>query len=220
MLPHDEKGCSVIAIGNANTGPDRARSTPRGVDRKTVPGPDLQHWKWTKPWGLHTSYAGTTATITVPNSLSSGQIVRISGVTSTGSAIPTGYNGAFVVLSETSSQFTYTLGSNPGMYASGGTIEASPWGTSSTYQTGHTFDSIGESVSTTAPATSAAPSGIETTFSYDTAGNETSTTDSNGVTTTNSYTPEGQISSTSYSGSSAPTVTRVYDATGNQTSMV
>src|SRR5579872_5350423 len=61
MLPHDEKGCSVIAIGNANTGPDRARSTPRGVDRKTVPGPDLQHWKWTKPWGLHTGETETLA---------------------------------------------------------------------------------------------------------------------------------------------------------------
>ena len=86
-------------------------------------------------------------------------------------------------------------------------------------QTTYSYDSAGEQVSTTTPATTAAPSGATTTSTYDPAGNKLTTTDPNGVTTTRTYTPLNQASSESYSGSSAHSVTYSYDATGNKTGM-
>jgi RHS repeat-associated protein len=95
----------------------------------------------------------------------------------------------------------------------------SPWQTSSAYQTGYSFDSLRQLVSTTRPATAAAPSGQTTSYAYDPAGNQTSSTDPNSVTTTTTYTPLDQVASVSYSGSAAHSVSYAYDANGNRTSM-
>jgi RHS repeat-associated protein len=94
-----------------------------------------------------------------------------------------------------------------------------PYQTSSPYQTGYEYDSAGELVSQTAPATTWAADGQTTTYSYDADGNQLTSEDPNGVTTTNTYTPLDQLSGTSYSGSSAPSVTDTYDADGNRTQM-
>ena len=52
------------------------------------------------------------------------------------------------------------------------------------YQTTYSYDSAGELVSTTTPATTAAPNGATTTSTYDPAGNMLTSTDPDGVTTT------------------------------------
>jgi trimeric autotransporter adhesin len=90
---------------------------------------------------------------------------------------------------------------------------SSPWQTSSAYQTGYSYDSLGELVSKTTPATSAAPDGATTTYTYDPAGNELTVTDPDGDTVTNSYTPRDQVSQTTYS-DSTHAETYVYDANG------
>jgi RHS repeat-associated protein len=98
-------------------------------------------------------------------------------------------------------------------------VSSSTYPSQAAYQTTYGYDSAGEPVTTTTPATSAAPSGATSTFTYDPAGNKLTGTDSNGVTTTWSYTPRRQIAAISYSGSSAHSVTNGYDADGNKTSM-
>jgi trimeric autotransporter adhesin len=87
------------------------------------------------------------------------------------------------------------------------------------YQTTSAYDSAGDLVSTTAPATSAAPSGATTTATYDPAGNMLTRTAPDGVKTTWTYTPLSLTASASYSGSSAHSVTSSYDANGNKTGM-
>jgi RHS repeat-associated protein len=101
---------------------------------------------------------------------------------------------------------------------------SSPWAVSSTayptqagYQTTSSYDSAGEPVATTTPATTAAPSGATTSYTFDAAGNMLTSTDPDGVTTTWTYTPANLISTISYSGSSAHSVTDTYDANGNKT---
>jgi trimeric autotransporter adhesin len=103
---------------------------------------------------------------------------------------------------------------------------SSPWIVSATlypneaaYQTTYSYNSAGELVSTTSPATTAAPSGATTTSTYDPTGNMLTSTDPNGVTTTYTYTPLGQEASASYSGSAAHSVTYTYDADGDRTGM-
>lgn len=103
---------------------------------------------------------------------------------------------------------------------------SSPWVVSPTsnpaqaaYQTTYAYDSAGEQVSTTTPATAAASNGATTTMTYDPAGNERTKTDPNGVQTTYTYTPTGQEATVTYSGSSAHPVSYTYDANGNQTAM-
>jgi RHS repeat-associated protein len=103
---------------------------------------------------------------------------------------------------------------------------SSPWAVSSAsyptqaaYQTTSSYDSAGEVVSTTSPATAAAPSGATTTSTYDPAGNMLTSADPDGVTITWTYTPGDQPASKSYSGSSAHSVSYGYDASGGQTSM-
>jgi YD repeat-containing protein len=56
-------------------------------------------------------------------------------------------------------------------------------------------------VSTTSPATAAAPNGATTSYTCDPAGKQLTATDPNGVTTTATYTPLGLTASVSYSGS-------------------
>ena len=97
---------------------------------------------------------------------------------------------------------------------------SSPYQTSSAYQTGYSFDSLGEVVTETRPDTSVDPSGMTTTYTYDDDGNVLTSEDANGVTTTNTYTPLDQLSGVSYSGSAAHSVSYVYDTNGNRTSMV
>jgi RHS repeat-associated protein len=99
------------------------------------------------------------------------------------------------------------------------TVSSNANPTQAAYQTSYGYDSSDELVSTTRPATTAAPSGSTTTATYDPAGNELTTTDPDGITTTYAYTPLNLTSSVSYSGSSAHSVTYTYDASGNKTGM-
>ena len=96
---------------------------------------------------------------------------------------------------------------------------SSPYDTSSAYQTTYSYDSLGELVTQTAPTTTWAGSGQVTTTTYDPAGNVLSVDNPDGVTATNTYTPLDQVSGTSYS-DSTHSVSYVYDANGNRTSMV
>src|SRR5262249_29590854 len=91
--------------------------------------------------------------------------------------------------------------------------------TSSSYQTGYSYDSLGQLASKTRPATTWAGSGQTTSYSYDPAGNELTSVDANLVTTTDTYTPLNQVATVSYSGSSAQSVSYAYDANGNRMSM-
>jgi RHS repeat-associated protein len=94
---------------------------------------------------------------------------------------------------------------------------SSPYQTSSDYQTGYTYDSLGQLVSKTTPTTDFVTDPT-TSYSYDPAGNELTSDDPNDVTTTNTYTPLNQLASTDYSDSTA-SVSYVYDANGNRVSM-
>jgi RHS repeat-associated protein len=105
---------------------------------------------------------------------------------------------------ETSSPWVISSGSNP---------------TQAAYQTTYSYDSAGDLVSTTTPATSAAPNGATTTSAYDPAGNMLTSTDPNGVTTTWTYTPTSLKASVTYSGSAAHSVTYSHDANGQTTGM-
>jgi RHS repeat-associated protein len=103
---------------------------------------------------------------------------------------------------------------------------ASPWVVSSAsyptqaaYQTTYSYDSPGELVSTTTPATAAAPSGATTTWTYDAAGNKLTSKGPTGVTTTWTYTPANRAATVSYSGSAAHSVSYTYDANGTKTAM-
>jgi RHS repeat-associated protein len=101
---------------------------------------------------------------------------------------------------------------------------SSPWTVTASpqvnYQTTYSYDSAGELVSTTTPATTAAPSGATTASTHDQAGNKLTSTDPNGVTTTWTYTPLSKAATESYSGSSAHAVSYSYDASGIKTGMV
>ncbi len=115
------------------------------------------------------------------------------------------------------------------VYADGNTSgtasceSSSPWVVSSSaqaaYQTTYSYDSAGEAVSAITPKTAAAPSGATTTSTYDPAENMLTRTDPDGVTTTWTYTPLSLPATTSYSGSSAHSVSFSYDADGNKTGM-
>jgi RHS repeat-associated protein len=94
-----------------------------------------------------------------------------------------------------------------------------PYTTDSPFQTLFAYDSLGELVSRTRPATAAAPDGQTATMTYDPAGNLLTSVDPNGVTTTMSYTPRNQLASVDYSGSSAASVTYTYDANGHRVAM-
>ncbi len=96
---------------------------------------------------------------------------------------------------------------------------SSPWQTTSNYETGYEYDSLGELVSETRPATASAPSGATTTYAYDPAGNVLASEDPNGVTTTDTYTPSGELATVSYSGSVTGPVAYTYDPDGNEVAM-
>jgi RHS repeat-associated protein len=99
------------------------------------------------------------------------------------------------------------------------TVSSSSYPTQAEYQTTSSYDSAGEMVSTTSPATSAAPDGEVTTYTYDPAGDQLTSTDPNGVTATSTYNPDGDETGTSYSGGAAPSVTYKYDAQDQVVSM-
>jgi RHS repeat-associated protein len=98
-------------------------------------------------------------------------------------------------------------------------VSAHSYPTQAAYQTTSSYDSADELVSSTSPATTAAPSGATTNYTYDADGDTLTSTDPDGVTTTWTYTPGGQPASKSYSGTSAHSVSYGYDADGNETSM-
>ncbi len=96
---------------------------------------------------------------------------------------------------------------------------SSPYETTSAYETGYSFDSTGNELTVTRPATAAAPSGATTTDTYDAARQLATTTDPNSVKTTLIYTPLGQMTGETYSGTTH-SVTDSYDADGDLTQMV
>jgi RHS repeat-associated protein len=98
-------------------------------------------------------------------------------------------------------------------------VSATSFPTQAAYQTTSSYDSVGELVSTTLPATTAAPSGITTSYTYDAQGNKLTSTDEIGVITTYTYSPTNLVASISYSGSSAHSVSYSYDADGNKIAM-
>jgi trimeric autotransporter adhesin len=98
-----------------------------------------------------------------------------------------------------------------------------PWAVSATpqanYQTTYAYDSAGDEVSQTTPKTAVDTSGGTSMFTYDQAGNQLTSTDPAGVTTTTVYSPLGNPVSESFSGSAAHSVTWSYDANGQRTGM-
>ena len=98
-------------------------------------------------------------------------------------------------------------------------VSAASFPTQAAYQTTSSYDSVGELVSTTMPATTAAPSGITTSYTFDDQGNKLTSTDEIGVITTYTYTPMNLVATISYSGSSAHSVSYGYDADNNKTAM-
>jgi RHS repeat-associated protein len=98
-------------------------------------------------------------------------------------------------------------------------ISASSNPVQAAYQTTSSYDSARELVSSTSPATTAAPGGATTISGYDPAGNLRTSTDPDGVTTTWTYTPVGLQASISYSSPSAHAVSYLYDADGQRTAM-
>jgi RHS repeat-associated protein len=95
---------------------------------------------------------------------------------------------------------------------------SSPYETSSGYQTGYLYDSLGELVTQTAPETSAAPDGQETSYTYDPAGNQLTVVNPDGVTATSTFTPLNHVATVSYS-DDTPDVSYAYDANSNRTAM-
>ena len=98
-------------------------------------------------------------------------------------------------------------------------VSSSSYPTQAAFQTTSSYDSDDELVSTTAPATAAAPSGATTTYAYDPEGNTLTSTDPDDVTTTWTYTPDDHMLSATYSGTAAHSVTYSYDAEDDLTSM-
>jgi RHS repeat-associated protein len=78
---------------------------------------------------------------------------------------------------------------------------------------------VGDVISSTAPATAAAPGGATTSYTYDASGEVLTSTDPNGVIATYTYTPNGNAASVSYSGSAAHSVSYTYDAQNHVTGM-
>ena len=97
-------------------------------------------------------------------------------------------------------------------------VSASTYPTQAAHQTTYSYDSTGDLVSTTTPATTADPSGATTTNTYNAAGQLLTSTDPASVTTTDAYTPTGALASESYSNSAAHAVSYAYDADGRLTS--
>ena len=98
-------------------------------------------------------------------------------------------------------------------------VSSSSYPTQAGYQTTSSYDSAAELVSTTTPATTAAPSGAATSYTYDPAGNTLTSAGPVGITTTWTYTPTNLKATISYSGSSAHSVSYTYDANGQKTAM-
>lgn len=120
------------------------------------------------------------------------------------SVVPPDGNTGGVAPCETSSPWVVSASADPSQAA---------------YQTTSSYDSVGALVSTTSPASTAAPNGTTWSYTYDPAGHQLTSTDADGVTTTVAYTPLAQASSVSYSGSSAHAVSYGYDADGNLVSV-
>jgi RHS repeat-associated protein len=98
-------------------------------------------------------------------------------------------------------------------------VSSSSYPTQASFQSTNSYDSAGQLVSTTSPVTAAAPSGATTSYTYDTAGDLSTSTDPNGVIATMTYNSADLETGVSYSGSSAHAVTYSYDAEGNLTGM-
>lgn len=98
-------------------------------------------------------------------------------------------------------------------------VSATSFPTQAAHQTTGSYDSAGELVSATAPATAAAPNGATTSYAHDPAGNKLTSIDPDGITTTWTYTPGDHTATIAHSGSSAHSVSYTYDANANKTAM-
>jgi RHS repeat-associated protein len=99
------------------------------------------------------------------------------------------------------------------------TVDPKAYPTQAAFQTTYTYDSAGDESTITTPPTTAAPDGATTTQTYNSFGELATSTDPNGITTTDSYNPEGSLTGISYSGGSAHAVSYSYDAAGDITGM-
>jgi RHS repeat-associated protein len=164
--------------------------------------------------------SGTTSQVTVNTYNSAGELAAETTGAGTSAAATTSYcydpNGdeTSVVMPDGN-----TSGTAPCETAAPWQVSPAQNQTQAGYQTTYNYDSSGDLVSRTTPATAAAPSGATTTATYDPAGNELTSTDPDGVTTTWTYTPQDLAASITYSGSSAHSVSYAYDADGDQTGM-
>ena len=106
------------------------------------------------------------------------------------------------------------IGNATGVVACG---TSSPWTTSSVYQSSATYDSTGQTVTSTTPPPAGQSSAATTTYTYDAAGNELSVSDPNSHVTSYTYNPLNQQTSqiTTNAGSSTAT-TEYYNAGGQE----
>jgi hypothetical protein len=112
------------------------------------------------------SWASNKITITAANNFVAGQNVTIAGIT--GSIVPGGYNGTFPIVTATSSSFTYTQTTNPGIatFNSTATITAASWASGTATITASNSFVPGQLVTISGMT----PSGYNGTFTIVTAG--------------------------------------------------
>jgi RHS repeat-associated protein len=169
--------------------------------------------------------AGGSSQVTVNTYSAAGQLTSQTTGYGTSAASTVSYcydpdgDEASAVYADGNTGVTYANGTVTGLAACS---TSAPWGVTASpqaaYQTTYSYDSAGELVSTTTPANSASTAPT-TTASYDPAGNILTSKNPDGVTTTWTYTPLNKVSTISYSGSSAHSVSYAYDAGGNITGM-
>jgi RHS repeat-associated protein len=99
------------------------------------------------------------------------------------------------------------------------TVSAQAYPAQAAHQTVYTYNTADQLVSVLRPGVTSGSAGATTTYTYDSGGALLSATNPDGVTSTMAYTPDGQLASISYSGSSAPQVTYTYDAEDHPTVM-
>ncbi len=104
-------------------------------------------------------------------------------------------------------------------------VSSTSYPTQAAYQTIYSYNTADQLTSVTRPGATSSSAAATTAYAYDSNGSPVSTTSANAVTSTTAYTPDGQVASISYTGSSGdpipsmPTVTYDYDAQDELTSV-